>query len=251
MAEDNVIFRKVTADRIMRMLDSFDRGFPFLRPRQRRRSVAGGGGDTNVAKLFQVQSSATGHGIYNCLPMVIDSEQWNVPGQLDIIDVVTEGDPPVDVTETEEILNLDETINITDSWALETTYADGDGTRHKEIDYQAILGHCAGGCVNWVAATWTIGDRCRYLGHAYILANSDKTSGDTTPPTTDGDWSLDDDEPGVGNAWENYWTTGPEASLSAGAMVLAFKVTDDEGVTRLVGRTVGPDFIEQFFKGCS
>lgn len=234
------------------MLSAFDRGFPLLRPRQRRRGAAGaGGGDTNVTKLFQVQSPATGHGIYDCLPAVIDSEQWDLPGQLDIIDVKQEGDPLEDVTETEQVLNLDEQINITDSWALFTGYADGDGTRHNDTDYLAILAHCAGGCVQWTPATWSINDRCRYENHAYLLQSNDKTSGDTTPPNFDSDWVLDDDEPGVGNAWETYWETDPDPKMSAGAMMITWKVTDDAGVTRLVGRALGTDFMEQFFERCS
>lgn len=251
MAEDIVILTRATWNEVQQMLNDWKRKFPLLRPRQRRRSAAGGGGgDTNVAKLFQIESSAIGPGIYNCLPTIIDSEEWNIEGEWDIIDVKQEGDPPEDVTETELVLNLDELVNITDSWALFTGYSDGDWTRHNDVDYQATADHCAGGCTPWVPATWTIEQRCRYMDHAYILTNSDKTSGDTTPPTADGDWVLDDDEPGVGNAWESYWDRGPDPKLSAGAMLIAFKVTDDEGNTRLVGTVFGQNALEQFFKGC-
>lgn len=263
MGEEIVAFRKTTSDRIMRMLDAFDRGFPTLRPRQRRRSAAGGGGgQTNVAKLFQVESPATGPGIYNCLPAIIDSEEWDVEQQWDIIDVKQEGDPPVDVTETEQVLNLDEMAEVPDFWALDTNYSRGGWARHTVaatlgpgvvpdgFDYRCIQDHCSGGCVHWAAGTWTIEDRCRWNGHAYKLSGNNKTSGDTDPPNVDTDWQLDDDEPGVGNAWENYWDQGPDAALSAGAMIIAFKVTDDKGVTRLVGRQFGQNFMEQFFNVC-
>ena len=99
---------------------------PQLRPRQRRRSAAGGGGGgVNITKLFQIESPAIGPGIYNCLPVVIDSEEWNIEDKWDILDIVQEGDPPADVTETELVLNLDEVVNST-VWALLESFAAGD-----------------------------------------------------------------------------------------------------------------------------
>lgn len=220
---------------------------------QSRMPKTGGAGEVDVAKLFQIESSAIGPGIYNCLPTVIDSEEWNVENEWDIIEVKQEGEPPQDVTETELVLNLDELTNITDTWSRGTSYSDGDWTHHAQddTDYRAIKDHCAGGCVDWFAKTWTIGDRCRYNGHAYQLFNNDKTSGDTDPPTSDVDWVLDDDEPNVGNNWENYWDQGPGPKLSAGDMMIAFKVTDSDGNTRLVGRVFGQNALEQFFEECS
>ncbi len=212
----------------------------------------GGGGDIDVAKLYQIESPATGPGIYNCLPILIDSEEWNIEDKWDILGVKQEGDPPVDVTETELVLNLDEQVNST-IWALFVSFAAGDWCEYLPNGkyYRSIKGHCAGGCTPWAPGDWTIEARCRYLGHAYILENSAKTSADTTPPTADADWVLDDDEPTVGNHWTTYWELVTEPTLSVGARLLAFKVTDDEGNTRLVGRAFGIDFIKQFFKGCS
>lgn len=219
---------------------------------QRIPKVGKGSGDTNVAKLFEIVSSATGPGIYNCLPIVIDSEEWDVEGEWDIFNVKQEGEPLEDVTETEQVLNLDELTNILDIWALFTGYSDGDWTHHgpTDTDYRCIKDHCAGGCVTWQPQTWTIEDRCRYTGNAYILETSDKTSGDTDPPDIDADWVLDNDEPAAGNNWENYWDQGPDPKLSAGDMILAFKVTDDAGITRLVGKVFGQNALEQFFEGC-
>jgi hypothetical protein len=216
--------------------------------------AASGEGSSDIAMLFEIQSAATGPGIYNCLPAWIDSSEWNVAGERDIINVKTEGqDPPVEVTETQQVLNLDEIVNITDQWALGTAYADGDWTLYgpNDTDYRAIAAHCAGGCITWEATTWTIGDRCRYTGNAYKLTNSNKTGSDTTPPDGDGDWVVDNDEPTVGNAWQDYWDTGPAAKMEDKDLLLAFNVTDDEGVTRLVGRSFGLDFIKQFFEECS
>jgi hypothetical protein len=231
---------------------------------QSRMPKTAGSGRVDVAKLFEVESAATGPGIYNCLPMIIDSDEWDVEQQWDIIDVVQEGEPPEDVTETKQVLNLDEMASVTDIWALNKSYSEGDWTRHTGavftgpttgsavdgLDYRCIQDHCSGGCVIWLADDWTIGDRCRHEGNAYKLIGDDKTPADTDPPDVDTDWQLDNDEPGVGNAWEDYWDTGPSAALSQGAMIIAFEVTDDDGVTRLVGRQFGQNFLNQFIDVC-
>lgn len=223
-----------------------DRIAPFI-PK-----VGGGGSEVDIAKLYQIESAATGPGIYNCLPVLIDSDEWNIADKWDILDIKQEGEPPVDVTETVEVLNLDEQVNST-IWALFETFAAGDWCEYlpNEKYYRCLVAHCAGGCTPWSPAAWAIGDRCRYLDHAYILENTVKTSGDTTPPTSDADWVLDDDEPTVGNHWTTYWELVTEPALSVGARLLAFKVTDDDGNTRLVGRAFGIDFIKQFFGECS
>ena len=222
-----------------------DRMAPFI-PK-----VGGGSRDIGVAKLFQIESAATGPGIYNCVPILIDSEEWNIEDKWDILDIKQEGDPPEDVTETELVLNLDEQVNST-VWALFENFAAGDWCEYIPNGkyYKCLVGHCAGGCVPWSPDDWAVDDRCRYLDHAYKLENSVKTSADTTPPTGDADWVLDDDEPTVGNNWTTYWELVTEPALSAGARLLAFKVTDDDGNTRLVGRAFGIDFIRQFFESC-
>ncbi len=225
---------------------------------QRIPKTRGVGALTDIAKLYEVVDSAIGPAIYNCVPMEIDSSEWNVAGEWDIIDVKTEtttsGDPPVEttveVTETEEILNLDELTNISDAWALETIYADGDWTVYNDVDYRCIADHCAGGCIEWAAGTWVIGARCKYDENAYILTVSDKTGSDTSPPTSDPHWILDNDEPTVGNAWQSYWDTGPDAKLEAGDMIIAFTSTDDEGNTRLIGRLFGQNYLKNFFEEC-
>lgn len=229
-------------------------GFPkFRHPQRRRNTGAGGGfGDIDIAKLFQVESAATGPGIYNCLPIIIDSDEWDIIDKWDILDIVQEGDPPADVTETQQILNLDEQVSST-VWALFETFVAADWTEYLPNGkyYRCKVGHCAGGCDPWSADSWSIGDRCRYDRHAWKLSGSNKTVSDTDPPNVDSDWNLDDDEPEVGNNWTSYWELVDEHKLSAGAMIIAFKVTDDEGVTRLVGRQFGQNFMDQFFDVCT
>lgn len=144
------MLKESTARELIQMLAEWKSSFPRQRPRQRRRSAAGGGGGVvvNVADLFQVESPATGPGIYNCRPLVIDSSEWNIAGGGDILIVKVP-------TETEEVLNIEE----------------------------------SGGALN--------------------------------------------------------------AELPVGSILLVFKVVDDEGNTRLVGRAVGQNFINQFFEVCT
>ena len=260
-------------------------------PAAQRISVGRSGG--SQAKLFEVQSSATGLGIYNCIEQVIDDDEWNIANQSDIFEPASEPDiwsatdwaigawclhndiryvlennaktsadtdtPDMDPDWVEdpyaevEVLNIDEVHNFDDSWALEKSYSSADYTRHGDKDYRAIEGHCAGGCTAWSATDWTIGDRCKYgypTLNAYILTTNNKTSSDTTTPAADADWELDNDEPGVGNAWENYWEL-PANKLRVGAIILAQEVTDTDGNKRWAGSATGVDFMRQFFTECS
>lgn len=94
-------------------------------------------------------------------------------------------------------------------WACNNTYIIGDIVDHDGTPYECTLGHISCGDVVWSATNWTIGDRCFYPSqnetNAYILENNNKTGADTSPPDTDVDWVADNEEPGTGNNWANYW----------------------------------------------
>ncbi len=93
-------------------------------------------------------------------------------------------------------------------WACNNTYIVGDLTDHASV-YQCKLDHISCGDEVWQAKNWMIGDRCFYPTqtetNAYKLTNSNKTSADTATPDLDADWILDNDEPGTGNNWTDYW----------------------------------------------
>jgi hypothetical protein len=238
---------------------------------------SGGGGGSGQAKLFEVQSSATGLGIYNCIGQVIDADEWNIANQIDIFEpegkpadwtatdwaigakctdddiryvlentakTSADTDPPdvdtdwvVDPYAEVEVLNLDELQNFDDTWALNNIYTAGEGTDHSDEDYMCKVKHCAGGCITWAVGDWNIGARCRHADNAYKLQNIDKTPSDTSNPSIDGDWALDNDEPGVGNAWANYWEQ-PVNFLTAGDLIIAWQITDTNGDKKWAGHVV-------------
>lgn len=109
----------------------------------------------------------------------------------------------------------------TAAWANGTTYA-VDGAVKNEIgesgtelehSYKCILAHKSG-ADQWVSLT-------HYLPGArvwYGTGPNDNTYKCVTENTdenwTAGNWTLDNDEPGVGNAWEDYWSnTATEAVI--------------------------------------
>ncbi len=94
-------------------------------------------------------------------------------------------------------------------WACGNNYIAGDLSDHGGTTYQAKLPHISCGDALWAAGNYTIGDRVYYpsqtTDNAYRLTNSNKTGADTDPPGTDADWIADNDEPGAGNNWTDYW----------------------------------------------
>lgn len=96
-------------------------------------------------------------------------------------------------------------------WNCNTTYIIGDLVIHVGTIYQCSANHISCGDEVWQAQNWTIGDRCFYPtqteNNAYRLTNNNKTAGDINTPDTDVDWIEDNDEPGSGNNWTDYWDT--------------------------------------------
>ena len=99
--------------------------------------------------------------------------------------------------------------NLVATWALSNQYYAGDVVIWDGEIYRSLVKHISGGDAQWVwGGTYAIGDRCYWMDPndtAYILENNAKGAADTTPPSSDADWVEDDDEPGVGNNWEDYW----------------------------------------------
>ena len=99
--------------------------------------------------------------------------------------------------------------NFVATWALSNQYYAGVVAIWDGEIYRSLVKHISGGDAQWVwGGTYAIGDRCYWMDPndtAYILENNAKGAADTTPPSSDVDWVEDDDEPGVGNNWEDYW----------------------------------------------
>jgi len=93
-------------------------------------------------------------------------------------------------------------------WGCNNTYIEGDLVDNGGTVYQCKANHISCGPEIWHAKVWTVGDRCYWLNVndlVYILENNNKDGDDTTPPDADADWVEDNDEPGVGNHWADYW----------------------------------------------
>ncbi len=93
-------------------------------------------------------------------------------------------------------------------WACGQSYVIGDIRLHNSVVYQSLLVHVSCGPEIWQAKNWTIGDRCYWLNEnddVFILENNNKTGADTDNPDDDADWVEDNDEPGIGNHWTDYW----------------------------------------------
>ncbi len=89
------------------------------------------------------------------------------------------------------------------AWADDTAYAPADNVYHggPTVYYQCIQAHTSGGDGDWSAGTYSLGDRRVHSGNVWIVV----VASTTEEPDTGTDWELDNDEPGVGNAWQNYW----------------------------------------------
>ncbi len=96
-------------------------------------------------------------------------------------------------------------------WSCSNTYIIGDIVDNGGAAYPCSAPHISCGDALWAAGDYTIGDRVFYptqtVNNAYRLTNSNKTGADTTPPDSDADWIADNDEPGSGNNWTDYWDT--------------------------------------------
>lgn len=84
-------------DRLQEMLRWYDQNKNIRHP-MRRRNISGG--SNLIIKIFEVQSEATGDGVYNCYEQTLDATEWDD----------TAGDPKFDDKNTTsvEVLNLAE-----------------------------------------------------------------------------------------------------------------------------------------------
>lgn len=146
------------------------------------------------------------------------SGSWSTTGE-NIVQVM----PKFSEMKAAIFLPPDTPADITGVWAANTTYDKDEPadtvvkTSGDSTGYECIQDHTSGGFPAWVAGTsYTLcqrvaSDHNEGSGdpdyHAYKCKVASVTSTAAWPHNNPTEWELDDDEPGVGNNWEDYWKT--------------------------------------------
>jgi len=84
------------------------------------------------AKIFTVNSNATGNGVYNCYEQDIDADKWNTSNNTDYLDNKN--------TDAIEVWNIDENKTVY-AWGLATYYYKGAITSNGGSEYRSLQVH--------------------------------------------------------------------------------------------------------------